>query len=182
MSKVKEVKPNIFCLEYRQEKEDEDYGTCLWARFMFNLDRYELTITSDCGNYGYKWFETPKSESFLQLMARCDDGYILNKLYGIPNIFNYEDTKNRIYELFGEEEEDREKLDEIFDEMEVYGGCPDSSSEFMRVFEDNNSNDFCDVWEVLQFDYPSNALKIVSVFKEHIQPYIREHLKEKQNE
>ena len=76
------VKPNMLCLEYRQEKEDKDYGSCLWARFTFNLDRYELTITSDCGNYGYKWVETPKSESFLELMARCDEGYILDKIYG----------------------------------------------------------------------------------------------------
>ena len=48
----------------------------------------------------------------------------------------------------------------------------------MRVFEDNNDNDFCDVWELLQYVYPSNALKIVEVFKEYIQPYIREQLKE----
>lgn len=60
---VKEIVPNILCLEYRQDREDKDYGTCLWARFMFNLDRYEMTITSDCGNYGYKWCETPDSES-----------------------------------------------------------------------------------------------------------------------
>lgn len=52
---VKEINPRILTLEYRQEKGDEGYGSCLWARFMFNLDRYELSITSDCGNYGYKW-------------------------------------------------------------------------------------------------------------------------------
>lgn len=42
MSTVKEINPNIFCLEYRQDKEDADYGSCLWARFLFNLDKYEL--------------------------------------------------------------------------------------------------------------------------------------------
>ena len=72
----------------------------------------------------------------------------------------------------------KEKLDEIFEEMEIYGCSVDSPSEFMRVFEDNNDNDFCDVWELLQYVYPSNALKIVEVFKEYIQPYIREQLKE----
>lgn len=179
---VNEIKPNTLYLEYRQEKSDKDYGSCLWARFMFNLDRYELTIISDCGNYGYKWCETPNSESFLQLMARTDDGYMLDKLYGRADIFNYDDTKAKIYEYFGDEEEDKEKLDEIFDEMEIYGGEPDTSSEFMRVFEDNNNNDFCDVWEMLEYDYPSDALKIVSVFKECIQPYIREMLKEQTNE
>lgn len=177
MATVNEIKPNILSIEYRQEKTDKDYGSCLWARFMFNLDRYELSITSDCGNYGYKWVETPNSESFLELMARTDKGYMLNKLYGRENIFDYEATKERIYDYFGEEEEDKEKLDEIFDEIEAYGGGLDSSSEFMRVFEDNNNGDFCDVWELVQYVYPSNALKIVEVFKDHIQQYIRNLIK-----
>lgn len=181
MSKVAEIKPNMMIIEYRQEKGDVDYGSCLWARFMFNLDRYELLINSDCGEYGYKWCETPNSESFLELMARCDDGYMLDKLYGSPNIFNYEDTKSKIYKYFGEEEGDREKLDKIFEEIEIYGDGVDSSSEFLRVFEDNNDNDFCDVWEYVEMDYPANALKIIEVFKNHIQPYIREQLKDHNN-
>lgn len=178
--KVTEIKPNMLILEYRQDKEDKDYGSCLWARFNFNLDRYELTITSDCGNYGYKWVETPKSESFLELMARCNKDYILDKLYGHADKFNYDDTKAKFYEYFGEEQEDREKLDEIFDEMELYGK-PDTSAEFLRVFEDNNDGDFYDVWEYCEFDYPSNALKIVSVFDECIRPKIIEMLKEQKN-
>lgn len=181
MSRVKEVKPNILCLEYRQDKEDHDYGSCMWARFMFNLDRYELSIISDCGNMAYGWCETP-SESFLQLMARVNDHYLLEKLYGRPNIFNYSATKEKFYELYGEEPEDREKLDEIFEEMEVYGGEPDNSSEFMRVFEDNNHNDFCDAWEYLEFDYPAGAIKIVQIFKKEIQPWIRKHIEENANE
>lgn len=175
---VNEMKPNMLCLEYIQEKDDEDYGTCLWARFAFNLDRYELAISSDCGNYGYKWCETPNTESFLELMARVNDGYMLDKLYGRADIFNYDDSKAEIYKYLGEENEDKEKLDRIFEEMEVYGSGPDNASEFMRIFEDNNNDDFCCVWEYLEYDYPSNALKIVSVFRDCIQPYIRERLKE----
>ena len=85
---VKEIKPKMFCLEYRQEPGDKDYGSCLYARFMFNLDRYELSIISDCGNYGHKWVETPSHESFLQLMARIDEDYLIRKIYGSENIFN----------------------------------------------------------------------------------------------
>lgn len=177
---VNEIKPNMLCLEYRQEKEDKDYGSCLWARFNFNLDRYELNITSDCGNYGYKWCETPNSESFLELMARCGEGYMLDKLYGHKDIFDYDATKERIYEIFGEDEEDKERLDEIFDEIEVYGSYVDTAQEFMRVFEDNNHGYFSDVWEYLQFVYPTNALKIVEVFGECIKPKIKEILKQQQ--
>lgn len=171
---INELKPNILCLEYRQEKGDKDYGSCMWARFYFNLDRYELSIISDCGNYGYKWYETPKTESFLQLMARCDGGYILDKIYGNADKFNYEATKERFYQDVEEDEtEIKERLDEIFDDMEMWGNTEDGQV-FLAEFEKENDIDFCDVWEYLVYDYPANALKIVSVFEEHIKPKIRE--------
>lgn len=174
--KVKEIAPRMFILEYRQEKGDKDYGLCLWARFAFNLDRYELSITSDCGNYGHKWVETPDSESFLELMARCDGGYILNKIYGSPDIFDFDKTKERIYEDFGYDEEHKEALDDIFDNMDIYGQS-ETAEGFLRCFEDCDEYDvFCDVWETLQFVYPPNALKIVDVFETAIKPYIKKKL------
>ena len=116
--KVNQIATNILCLEYRQEREDKDYGSCLWARFYFNLNRYELMIMSDCGNYGYKWCETPDSERFLELMARCEGGYILDKIYGRPDIFDYDATKEKLYDLYGENKEAKAKLDEIFEGIE----------------------------------------------------------------
>lgn len=178
---VNEIKPNILCLEYRQEETDKDYGSCLWARFMFNLDRYELTITSDCGNYGYKWVETPKSESFLGLMARVDDGYMLDKLYGSANLFDYEATKKFAYKWYADDEEDKEKLDKIFEEVEwMYK--PETAELFLDKFDSENDGYFSDTWELPQYDYPANALKIVQVFKDYIQPKIKEILKEQGKE
>lgn len=170
--KISEIKPNILCLEYRQEKGDPNYGSCLWARFMFNLDRYELTITSDCGNYGYKWFETPSTESFLELMARCNPEYILYKLYGDEDVFDYEATKRKIYDDWGDDEEEKEKLDETFQGVELYG-YPDDASEFIRAFEDNN-NDYDNVWELTVYRYPADVLKITEIFNEYIRPKIKE--------
>lgn len=183
---VNEIKPNLLCLEYRQEEGDEDYGSCLWARFVFNLDRYELYINSDCGSYGYKWFETPNSESFLELMARCDKWYILQKMYGSADLFDYEATKAKIYEMETSDDEDEEevenkkKLDEIFEELE-WECTPDSSDVFIEKFE--RANDYCDgwfseIWEYCEFDYPADALKIADVFEKCIQPKIEEILKE----
>lgn len=168
------VKPNMLCLEYRQEKEDKDYGSCLWARFTFNLDRYELTITSDCGIYGYKWVETPKSESFLELMARCDEGYILDKIYGSPDVFDYEKTKKLFYE-YADDDNEKKELDRIFAEIE-WCGYPHTEDEFIRVFEEESS-DYDNVWEYIQYSYPANALKIVSVFDECIRQKIEEIIK-----
>ena len=132
---VKEIIPNILCLEYRQDREDKDYGTCLWARFMFNLDRYEMTITSDCGNYGYKWCETPDSESFLELMVRCEKEYILNKIYGNADIFDYKATKEHIYECCCYDDEDKAKLDRIFEDIEL-DYEPNEAIDFMRKFDE----------------------------------------------
>lgn len=170
--KISETKPNILCLEYRQEKGDPDYGSCLWARFTFNLDRYELTITSDCGNYGYKWVETPSTESFLELMTRCNRWYIINKIYGAEDVFDYEATKRKIYDDWGEDEEEKAKLDETFQGVELYG-YPDDASEFIRAFEDNN-NDYDNVWELTVYRYPSDVLKISQIFGEYIRPKIKE--------
>lgn len=33
MAKVTEINPKIITLEFRQERGDPDYGSCLWARF-----------------------------------------------------------------------------------------------------------------------------------------------------
>lgn len=173
--KVNEIKPNILILEYRQEKGDKDYGSCLWARFMFNLDRYELSIMSDCGNYGYKWVETPNSESFLQLMSRCDDGYIINKLYGSPDIFSFEETKKEAYKSMVIVDEDKQKLDEIFQEFEDTWE-PETSESFCTRFEEYNDGYFDGgyVWSLPEYEYPANVLKIVSVFENCIKPKIKE--------
>ena len=173
---VKEINPRILTLEYRQEKGDKDYGSCLWARFMFNLDRYELSITSDCGNYGYKWVETPESESFLELMARCDKGYILGKLYGEPDIFSYDKTKESAYEMYAYDGEDKQKMDEIFENIEIEYE-PTEATDFLRAFDEYNDGYFMDTFELPKYVYPSDALKIVDIFDTAIRPYIKKILK-----
>lgn len=178
---VKNIPTNIVCLEYRQDKSDKDYGSCLYARFYFNLDRYELMIISDCGNYGYKWVETPHSESFLELMARCNGGYILDKIYGSADIFDYEATKQGIYDSRCYDDEDKKKLDKIFKNME-FEYEPDDAGEFLRRFDEENDLmefGFVDTFEFPQYRYPANVLKICEIFDECIRPKIREILKEK---
>ena len=181
---VEIIHPRMIILQYTQDTTDPDYGSCLWARFTFNLDRYEMTITSDCGNYGYKWTETPDSESFLNLMARCEAGYILNKIYGNANIFDYDKTKLNLYRLNGSDPEGRNELNRIFDEIENDGWSriPESTEEFVTIFTEHNQDYFNDIWEFPQFTYPSNVLKICDTFEKHIVPAIKEILtKEKNN-
>lgn len=176
MATVKEIPTNIRCLEYRQEKGDEFYGSCLYARFYFNLDRYELTIVSDCGEYGHKWPETPDSESFLELMARIGKDYLLGKLCGRPDIFDYNLTKELLYK-WNRDDESKEKLDEIFEQIE-YDYEPETGRDFVRLFDEYNDGYFSDTFEYPEYRYSYDAIKICEVFKEHIQPKIRELLKE----
>lgn len=178
---VKEINPRILTLEYHQEKDDKDYGSCLWARFMFNLDRYELSITSDCGNYAYKWVETPKSESFLELMARCDKWYILSKLYGEPDIFSYDETKESAYEMYAYDGEDKQKMDEIFENIEIEYE-PTEATDFLRAFDEYNDGYFIDTFELPKYVYPSDALKIVDIFDTAIRPYINNILLKSESE
>lgn len=91
MAKTRFKQPNIITIEYRQEQGDPDYGSCLWANFNFDLERYDLTIMSDCGNYAYSWVATPNSESFMHLMSRVDQGYLLDKIAARCQV-NYDET------------------------------------------------------------------------------------------
>lgn len=168
---VKEIPVNIRCLEYRQNKADKDYGTCIYARFYFNLDKYELNIISDVGNYAYQWLATPERESFFELMARITDGYLLAKLCGSPKEFDYEATKARFYDNT-DDEDDKKNLDEIFDEIECRY-IPENGEVFIELFEQENDGRWSDVWEYPVYKYTVWQEKIVSVFKNHIQPVIR---------
>ena len=148
---VKETPVNIRCLEYRQDKADEDYGSCFYARFYFNLDTYELTIISDNGNYACQWTATPEHESFLKLMARISDDYLLVKLCGGPTEFDYEATKACFYS-YADDEDDKKHLDEIFKKIEM--DCiPKSEITFIELFEQENDGSWTGIWEYLEYKY-----------------------------
>lgn len=173
---VKEIAVNIRCLECRQDKSDTDYGSCIYARFYFNLDRYELTIISDVGNYAYQWYATPDYESFLELMARITGGYLLMKLCGRPTEFDYEATKSCFYDNAYDEIE-KEWLDEIFKKIEDDDYIPESGEEFIELFEGENNGSWSDIWDYCVYDYTPCQKKIACVFENHIQPTIRKMIK-----
>lgn len=185
--KVQEFTPNMLCLEYRQEMEDKFYGLCLWTRFTFNLDRYELSISSDCGFYGYKWCETPDTESFLELMARVDKDYMLLKLYGKPDVFDYEASKKSIYEelVFEGDILTEKMLDEIFHEMKSdYGDYLYDANSFMEAFkridkeyyENSFKCDYPNIYGALKYHYPADILAVVDTFEDYIKPVLKEKL------
>lgn len=194
--KVTKTIHKILELEFRQEKGDEHYGSCLWARFYFNLDKYELSIVSDCGNYAYKWVETPGSESFLALIARMDGDYLLNKLVGPPHIFSLEATRDSILkDNDHESDETKAAIKKFFDDFPYEPECIDS---FVRMTEEErdylDESDYTDemfdgisiikdfdseyLYQIAEKVYSANELKIIEIFENSIQPWVRGYLKE----
>lgn len=184
MAKVVNRTPRIISLYFRQEKGDPDYGSCLWAVFNFDLERYELTITSDCGNYVYGWTPTPNSESFMHLMARLDSGYLLDKLAS-QCVIDVEATFKAVKELMSDwgvdfSEQDRWG-DPVFDMEEIKNLCDQNTEQ--EVFDSlkkkfhSTSMEDCenyDLWCCIKKDFTVNAKKIVQIFMDYIKPKCKE--------
>lgn len=49
MAKLLKKDPHIIELEYRQEKGDPDYGSCMWAVFLFDIERYDMRLCRIAG-------------------------------------------------------------------------------------------------------------------------------------
>ena len=179
MAKITSQKTNMVTFKYHQEKSDQDYGSCLWADFHFDLDEYHLFIASDCGDYSYGWTPTPATEPFLHLMARIDAEYLLGKISSRSKI-DEEQTFKNLKELAadlldGEEADfDMEELESV---CHCYSDVSGLCSAVYEVWEDSQISEYLeceDVYGSIETRYPYDAVKIVEVFKNHVQPVIRE--------
>lgn len=182
MATVEKKELKTLILEFRQEKTDDDYGSCMWARFLFDLDNYELNIISDCGNYAYGWCPTPDTESFLKLMSRINESYLLEKISS-RSIVDADATWKNIKEFidykFPCDESDFD-MEEIEDACKAYHTENEVYEALLNRFRYTKFYDNADDYDILQCienKFPLNAEKIVSVFKNFIQPKIKELLK-----
>lgn len=180
MAKVNETTVRLVRIEYKQEREDADYGSCLWATFDFDLEKYRMSIMSDCGNYAYGWTPTPKTESFMRLMSRIGEDYLLGKIAD-RTVVDSKETFAAVKEyfedlMFGTECE----LDE-FDWEEIEGacsersdrGCYDALEDAIRYTDLHDLYSGYDLAECIQLTETAGAKKIAEVFAKHIQPKIR---------
>lgn len=188
--KIEALKPNIVRIAIHQEKVDPHYGSCLWGYYDFDIDRYMLNIQSDCGEAAYRWCETPDSESFLHLMARIDDDYLMNKLFKAEEV-DVSATVAEVREHLGVgddwqddslTDEEREEREEALEELE--GLLEDVSGSYgavQKALEDwNYDHDFdidC-IYEDVATDYTAWQKRIVEIFRDYVQPKIREIIKE----
>lgn len=172
--KITEISPNLKQYMFRQEKGDEDYGSCLWAIFSLDLSNFSLSIVSDCGDFSYKWPASDR-ETFLHLMSRVRKNYLLEKLSGEPSFdleASIETTIKNIEE--NEPEENREKVIAQIEELKEREDMTED------IFDDEcydifTSIGWCDECEAkIVRTYPSRAEKIVDIFIDCVQPLIKE--------
>ena len=181
MATVKIEQPEMITVSFRQERGDKDYGSCLWARFNFDTKHYHLSIESDCGSYGNGWYPTPDHESFLQLCARFDEWYLLDKLDN-RSVVDGDATYKALMEYL--EDYDTfayEALSEINRE-ELENACltnrtaDDVMREVLDVLDDTPFPSCVGPYDVaccIEMTYPRGTKKIVQIFKDYIQPELR---------
>lgn len=174
--KIEEVKPAIRQFKYRQEKTDPDYGTCMWATFNLDTESYTLYIESDCGNYAYGWTPTPDHESFIRLMSRIDEGYLLGKIANADQ-FNFEVSKEKTIANIREYFEYDIYLEEIMEEIEYRICFTGSEHDFFDNFDDLlNGYSVSDTFEIIhtEMEYSAGAKRIAKIFCEVLQPILKE--------
>ena len=176
--------PKTVTVEYRQDKDDSDYGSCMWARFYLDLDNYALTIQSDCGDYSYKWYPTPETESFIELMCRCDRGYLLDKLSDRTQI-DMKATKDAVIMVIEDaadyhghtiSEDVMKQINYVFSGVCLSTDWKEVIDDVMDAIKYDELSDYVkyyDLCECIQTDYSANAKKIVEVFTTAIVPKLR---------
>lgn len=197
--KTEIVKPNIVRIAFHQEKGDPHYGSCMWAYFDFDLDKYMLNIQSDAEDGHYRWCATPESESFLHLMARIGDDYLLHKLYHDQQVVDTEATVDEVRDYLGigdddwrDEEltdEEAEELESMVEDLEGLfeenGTMTQETAVNVLISWNDNLDDdrkLDDIWERVCTDFTAGQKRVVQIFRDYVQPKIREMLKAEESE
>ena len=180
--KIEAGKPNIVRISFHQEKGDPHYGSCMWAYFDFDLDKYMLNIQSDAGDASYRWVATPDHESFLHLMARVNDDYLMNKLFR-ETVVDEAATRDALLECLTEMELDEDDINNAADALEYifddYSVERNIGLAQAIVEKWNSDNDLCidEAYSYVQTDFTAGEKRIVQIFADYIQPKIQELVK-----
>lgn len=175
--KIEQANPNTIHLKFRQEKDDENYGNCLWGDVIINCDDYTLTAKTDCGNYMHGWTPTPDEESFIHLLSRIESEYLVGKI-SVKNVFDFEESKRQTYEIIRQSRDCRENAERIIEDIEYSLDNDNCRSEesFYRtcnsILKENGvyygSEMIC-----IEKDYPAGAKIFAEIYDTAIKPYLK---------
>ena len=173
--KITKIEPKTYTYELTPNKDDEEYTSCMWARFIFDCDNGILNINSDAGNYSYKWGYNVY-EDFMHLMSRIDKYYLLDKL-SRRSVFLLDESKKetiKCVEENGWEYYDIES-EEYWEEIKQNILDIDVRTEESFYCEIDDIFPYID-WEsiIIEKDYPCGAKVIADLFEKYLQPKIKE--------
>lgn len=178
--KIKRVEPKIVSYSLRTEESDENFFECYWATFTFDCDRGCLNINSDAGNFSHSWGYN-ENEDFMSLMARINHDYLLDKISDRSVFFLKESIEETIAEIrengidyFGIENE--EELNSVIEDIKDLSEDIISEEFFFRAVENIVPGIDFEAVQVVK-DYPHGAKKVCELFKEYVQPLIKEEIK-----
>ena len=153
--------------------------------YTLDLDKYSLSIGGET-SADYKWVETPKAESFIKLMIRCDSGYLLNKLFN--KVFDLEKSINSVIEYFEECElfdcdyESDEKEDFLEEIKGIDCDCENCFIERVNEILDDYDKNYIDadydLWNRIEKSYTYWDRKAVDLFCEFIKPELEKELQQ----
>lgn len=148
--------------------------------YTLDLDKYSLSIGGET-SADYKWVETPKTESFINLMIRCDSGYLLNKLFN--KVFDFEKSIKSVieyfeeYELFDCDYESDEKEDFLEEIKKIDCDCENCFIERVNEILDDYDKNYIDadydLWNRIEKSYKYWDKKAVDLFCEFIKPELK---------
>lgn len=172
---ITKIEPRTYTYRLVPNKDDEEYASCMWARFVFDCDNGRLNINSDAGDFSYGWGFN-EHEDFMHLMSRVDKYYLLNKLSS-RSVFLLEESKKATIETIEDNgfenydiksEEDWEEYKQDILDIDT---C--SEETFFRTVDDIMP--YID-WEsiIIEKDYPYGAKVVVDLFEKYLQPKIKE--------
>lgn len=174
---INKIKPKTLTYRLTMEREDTDYYKCMWAEFLLDLDAYRLTIYGDFnGEYSYCWGAN-EHETFISLMSRIGEDYLLNKISSRSQFVLSESKSETLrymesfgYEYFGIKSE--EAWESVRDEILNMHECTSEEAFFEGVNAAVPKIDFEDICIVK--DYPKDAKLAAYLFIRYMQPIFKE--------
>lgn len=165
---VEIAKPDIIQFVIRLDRNDEMYYNCMWARFTLDSKNWSLIAQTDCGDYSYSWC-TEENRTFLKFLSEINSDYLMRKVSDMTE-FDITATKGNVISYLLDEdkylEDDIRKISDNCDERE-----------FLDELENiDGMEEYCDLWECIEHDYPISAQVFSRVFTECLQPEIKKYL------
>ena len=172
---ITKIEPRTYTYRLVPNKNDEEYTSCMWARFVFDCDNGRLNINSDAGDFSYGWGFN-EHEDFMHLMSRVDKYYLLNKLSS-RSVFLLEESKKATIETIEDNGFENYDIKSEEDWEEYKQDILDIDTRSEEIFFRTVDDIVPDIdWEsiIIKKDYPYGAKVVVDLFEKYLQPKIKE--------